>query len=92
MKRSAEYKVPGGKLLRIEAELSGSTIEKVKIHGDFFLHPEEAIFGIEASLAGMDIYDSRLPMILSKASEGACMVGISAEDIMTALGMLGRGY
>ena len=51
---SADYKVPGGKLLRVMLELDKSTdpakIASISLNGDFFMHPEEAIEGLEARL------------------------------------------
>jgi lipoate---protein ligase len=51
---SADYKVPGGKLLRVTLELDESTdpakIASISLNGDFFMHPEEAIEGLESRL------------------------------------------
>lgn len=46
MKR-AEYKVPGGKLLVAETEVNDGVLTTVKVMGDFFMHPEEAINDLE---------------------------------------------
>jgi len=51
MKR-AEYKVPGGKLLAAEVQEKGGALSSVKLVGDFFMHPEEAIMGLEEDLKG----------------------------------------
>jgi hypothetical protein len=48
-----EFKVPGGKLIAAEAEAEGGRIVRVKITGDFFMHPEEAIEELEVSLTGV---------------------------------------
>jgi lipoate-protein ligase A len=51
---SADYKVPGGKLLRVMLELDENTdpakIASISLNGDFFMHPEEAIEGLESRL------------------------------------------
>ncbi len=49
------YKIPGGKLIKIQVEIKNSKIEKIKINGDFFVHPEEAIVEIENFLIGKEI-------------------------------------
>jgi lipoate---protein ligase len=54
---SADYKVPGGKLLRVQLTLDETTapprIAALAIHGDYFMHPEEAIEGLESRLIGL---------------------------------------
>ena len=51
---SADYKVPGGKLLRVQLSATGEennqTIQSIKITGDFFMHPENAIEILENEL------------------------------------------
>ncbi len=54
MKR-AEYKVPGGKLLVAETEVKDSVLTTVKVTGDFFMHPEEAINDLEEALTGRKV-------------------------------------
>lgn len=53
---SADYKVPGGKLLRVRLALDESrtppVIQSISLTGDFFMHPEEAIEDLEARLVG----------------------------------------
>jgi hypothetical protein len=49
------YKIPGGKLVKIQVEIENFRIKKIKINGDFFVHPEEAIVEIENFLVGKEI-------------------------------------
>jgi lipoate-protein ligase A len=49
----AAHKVHGGKLIKAEVDFAHS-VNYVKLTGDFFLYPEEAIEKIEASMRGMD--------------------------------------
>ena len=55
MKGKAIYKVEGGKLLKIALEAEKGKILSVRIFGDFFLHPEEAIELIEKGLQGAEL-------------------------------------
>jgi lipoate-protein ligase A len=48
--RTAEEKVPGGKLVRVTVMPYG----RVRISGDFFVHPEESIVLIENVLGRLD--------------------------------------
>ena len=52
MNTKSVYKVPNGKLLKINLDYDEKTnnIENVRITGDFFAYPEEAIEKIEEEL------------------------------------------
>ncbi len=56
---NADYKVPGGKLLRVTLELDESTdpakIASIVLNGDFFMHPEEAIEELESRLVNVPL-------------------------------------
>lgn len=53
----ADYKVPGGKLLRVRLELDESSdpakIASIGLNGDFFMHPEDAIEALESRLVNV---------------------------------------
>jgi hypothetical protein len=59
---SADYKVAGGKLLRVRLSLSEDaeppTIKAITITGDFFMHPENAIEELEQTLTGIVFQES----------------------------------
>lgn len=82
-----EEKIPGGKMLAVEVEVSGTVISKVKITGDFFLHPEEAILELEKSLIGIDINtpQDEIASIAANSLAGANLIGASANDIARIL-------
>ncbi len=82
-----EEKIPGGKMLAVEADVSGGKITKVKITGDFFLHPEDAILRLEESLSGISsgASEDEVESIAEKALEGADLIGASARDIARIL-------
>ena len=75
----AELKVPGGKLLRVASTIRGERIEEIKITGDFFMHPEEALDVLEKKLQGVkgdeeevkraveDFFKSVAPTVLGAA-------------------------
>ena len=76
------------KLLRIDISFTGK-IQKIRLTGDFFLHPEDTISDIEDSIIG-----SAVPLdenkLLSKIKEAleknnAIFVGITAENILETL-------
>ncbi len=77
-----EEKIPNGKLIAIEVWASGSVVSRAKITGDFFLHPEEAINGVERSLEGLPISASEAEVArrLGVALAGSQLIGATAED------------
>ncbi|HET9017153.1 MAG TPA: biotin--protein ligase [Thermomicrobiaceae bacterium] len=48
-----EYKVPGGKLVVVDAALRDGRLVDVEVSGDFFLEPAEALDAITAALEAM---------------------------------------
>jgi len=55
MIKKSVYKIPEGKLVKIELETVDNEIKKIKITGDFFLYPEEIISKLEKSLESCKI-------------------------------------
>jgi len=47
-----EYKMPGGKLAVIDLEIRGDRLVDVRLSGDFFLEPDNALHMIDAALEG----------------------------------------
>lgn len=80
-----DYKVPEGKLIRLQAEVEGNKLTTVMINGDFFLYPEDRIERLEKALAGQELKKVTLQKIVEKELEGCEMVGISPEEITNAL-------
>ena len=81
--RRIDYKVPGGKLLRIDADIVENAIRDIKIHGDFFMHPEEGIEKIEDALKGERIEEAE--KILNKCTKHLEMIGLSNHDLLIVL-------
>jgi len=80
----ASQKVKEGKVVKVEVEYS-EVITKLRITGDFFLHPEEILEKIEQSMfgmkkdAGIEIFASKIHMTVS--AHGAQMIGVSPESL-----------
>lgn len=88
----AEYKVKDGKLIRVQLVKKENRIEKVKITGDFFLHPEELIEELEQALAGRELDESNLAKSIRIVIEqkGATLLGASPEDFTRCIVMAGE--
>ncbi len=80
----ASRKVREGKLVKVEVEYDNA-ITKLKITGDFFLHPEDILEKIEKSVLGLE-KDASIDVIASKIrgiveAHDAQMIGISPESL-----------
>lgn len=76
-----ERKVENGKLVRLQVHFKGSKISFIKITGDFFMHPEDAIVDIERRLAGKDIAAIGNEVENAFKNAGVVCIGFSHSDI-----------
>jgi len=85
MNSKSVYKVPNGKLLKINLNYNEKTknIETVRITGDFFAYPEEAIELIEEELKNVRLEKNTLvEKIQSVINEhGLEFIGLNAEGL-----------
>ncbi|MFI1253094.1 biotin/lipoate A/B protein ligase family protein [Streptomyces netropsis] len=87
-----EYKVPGGKLVVVDLEVEpspqGDVLRGVRVAGDFFLEPDEAILDIDRALEGAPA-DTPAPQLASRIDaalpEGTVMFGFSSEAVGIAV-------
>ena len=88
----AEYKVKGGKLIKVQLTKKGDEIRKIKITGDFFLHPEELIEELEEALTGSLLNESDLTQRIKAFIEKkeATLLGASPEDFAKCVIMAGE--
>ncbi len=88
----AEYKVKGGKLIKVQLLKKGDKIEKIKITGDFFLHPEELIEELEEAITGHLLNESDLATLVKTLVEkkDATLLGASPEDFVKCIMMAGE--
>jgi len=81
-------KVPGGKLVRVDITYS-ERLERVKITGDFFLHPEDVLTTIEDALTGAQLPLNKSSLIEKVQNilerEKAVLVGFSPQDLIDTL-------
>ncbi|MFI5983817.1 biotin/lipoate A/B protein ligase family protein [Streptomyces sp. NPDC051555] len=83
-----EYKVPGGKLVVVDLERAGEVLRGVRVSGDFFLEPDEALDAVDRALEGApaDTDAAELAARITAAlPEGTQMFGVSAEGIAIAV-------
>lgn len=84
--KHVDYKVPGGKMIRMDVSVLDGSISSIRITGDFFMHPEAAIVDLEKFLIGKDLSD-RTVINLERflQSRHIRLVGLSPQDIMDAI-------
>ena len=83
-----EFKVPGGKLVVVDLDVRDGMLADVRLSGDFFLEPDDALPLIDAALTGLPIgTDARgIAAAVTRAlPEGAVLLGFSAEAVATAV-------
>jgi lipoate-protein ligase A len=89
-----EYKVPGGKLVVVDLDVSEQRLERVSVSGDFFLEPDTALATINAALTGMpeDASVAQFARAITTAlDDSATLIGFSAEAVgIAARRALGR--
>lgn len=87
MKGNSVYKVENGKLLKVRLEAEQEKITRVKISGDFFMHPEEAIDALEKELEGTELEESKLREKIGSIleSNSVRVFGFKAGDLAKAI-------
>ncbi len=85
--RAADYKAPGGKLVRVRLAESEGKIASVRISGDFFLVPEDNLSILERMLEGSPIREAEVRLAVNRffdttRSRG---LGVSLEDFVSAV-------
>jgi lipoate-protein ligase A len=82
-----EYKVPGGKLVVIDLEIINDQIANLRLSGDFFLEPEEALDWISHALNGLPSNTSTalIEECVATALEHAELLGITPNGVAIAV-------
>jgi lipoate---protein ligase len=88
MSHRGEYKVPGGKLVVAEFTVVAGRLADVRITGDFFLFPDDAIRDIAAALNGAAANASPsewAALIRSAVGLHVEMLGFGPDDVAEAV-------
>src|SRR5690625_969731 len=81
-----EFKVPGGKLVIADLEISDSVIARANINGDFFLEPDNALDDINAALEGLPHNSSHSTVaeaVKAALDDSVVMFGFDAHAVAT---------
>lgn len=83
-----EYKVPGGKLVVVDLEVSDGRIADFHLAGDFFLEPDDALAEIDAAVTGLPVEADVAAIaaaVRGALPEGAQLLGFTPESVGTAV-------
>jgi lipoate-protein ligase A len=84
---SADYKAPGGKMLRVRLRETDGRIQSVKISGDFFLIPEDSLPKLEKMLEDVPLKEKELKLLIDRffRGTGARGLGVTPDDFVKAI-------
>jgi lipoate---protein ligase len=80
-----DYKIPGGKLLRVSVDVDEGIATRVRIAGDFFAHPEALFDEAEAALSGLPASTLAEAALESFSRPGLSLYGVAPVDIAESL-------
>jgi lipoate---protein ligase len=83
-----EFKVPGGKLVVVDFDVFDDRLVNVRVAGDFFLEPDEALESMNAALTGISADADAATITKAVAAalpEGAVLLGFSPEAVATTV-------
>ncbi|MCS0600048.1 lipoate--protein ligase family protein [Streptomyces sp. LP11] len=83
-----EYKVPGGKLVVVDVDVADGVLSGVRVAGDFFLEPDEALDAVNGALEGApaDTDAAGLAARIDAAlPPGTVMYGLTSEGVGVAV-------
>lgn len=79
-----EYKVPGGKLVVVDLDVRDERLADVRVAGDFFLEPDDALEQINAALTGVSAsasHEALTEVVRTALPEDAQLLGFSPEAV-----------
>ncbi len=83
----AVYKVPDGKMIKINLSIDNEQISDIRITGDFFLHPEDTLQKIELKLIGINLSSKKITDAITQVLEttNSTLIGAKAQDFAHAI-------
>jgi lipoate-protein ligase A len=85
VERSATIKVSGGKLLKVAVLSQGGIIEDIRVTGDFFIYPEEALELLEEKLKGRTALDAGKILKEEVKSLNITIIGFKLEQLISMI-------
>lgn len=85
VKKHIDYKVPDGKLLRIDLQIQNGVVKEISITGDFFIHPETALTEIEEIIINNDINDVEEKLNKYVRQKKVDLIGFNVADLIKVM-------
>jgi lipoate-protein ligase A len=83
-----EYKVPGGKLVVVDFDVTEGRIAGFRLAGDFFLEPDDALERVDAAVTGLAAESSAgeiAAAVRAALPDGAVLLGFTPDSVGTAV-------
>ncbi|MGN8025264.1 lipoate--protein ligase family protein [Microbacterium sp. 22242] len=83
-----EYKVPGGKLVVVDFEVTDGAIADFRLAGDFFLEPDDALDSINGAVTGLPAETDASAIasaVRAALPEGAQLLGLTPDAVGVAV-------
>lgn len=83
-----EFKVPGGKLVTVDLDTRDGALSNVRLAGDFFLEPDDALDAINGALEGLPVESDASAIaaaVRAALPEGATLLGFTPESVGTVV-------
>lgn len=83
-----EYKVPGGKLVVVDLDVTDGVISDFRLAGDFFLEPDSALASINGAVNGLpaDLEPAKIAAAIQAAlPQDALLLGFTPEAVATTI-------
>jgi len=72
-------------LIKCTLELDEEKIKRIKITGDFFMYPEDAIEKLEKSLQGIQFDEEEISKKVKEALKDVELIGVAMEDFVDVI-------
>ncbi|MFP4116856.1 MAG: hypothetical protein ACLFQ8_02840 [Candidatus Aenigmatarchaeota archaeon] len=83
--KHVDFKVPDGKMLKIDVEVKDNVVKEIDVRGDFFIHPEDSLKDLEETLSEIQIDDVDKKFKEWIDSKDVEVIGFDGKDLKTAV-------
>ena len=83
-----EYKTPGGKLVVVDLAVTDGSLSRVRVSGDFFLYPDDALAAIIGALEGAPATADHATLsarVAAALAPDVTMLGFSPDAVARAV-------
>ncbi|TFH05505.1 MAG: hypothetical protein E4H14_12605 [Candidatus Thorarchaeota archaeon] len=87
--KEANYKIPGGKLVKVKLVATSEKINNVQLLGDFFVHPDETLLVIVDALTGCQKDEELIEKVIKRVltDSSTTLIGATPADFSKTIMM-----